>query len=74
MSLQTGKWMMVIGGCLFLAGLLVYLFHDKLKWLGHLPGDIIVKRENFRFYFPIVTTILFGLLITLIINIIRKLL
>jgi hypothetical protein len=53
-------------------GLLVYFFHDKLHWIGRLPGDIRVEKENFRFYFPITTMILLSLLLTLVINIIRK--
>jgi len=44
-----------------------------LNWIGRLPGDIRIEKENFRFYFPIVTMILFSLLGTLIIWLIRKL-
>ncbi len=40
--------------------------------LGHLPGDIVIERENFRFYFPITTMILVSLLLSLILWLIRK--
>jgi hypothetical protein len=72
MNQQWGKWIMVIGACLFLAGLLFYFFGDKLKWLGHLPGDINIEREHFRFYFPITTMIILSVLLTLAINMVKK--
>lgn len=61
------------GGVLLLfAGALVYFFHDRLNWIGRLPGDIRIEKENFRFYFPVVTMILVSVLVTVIINIIRR--
>jgi len=57
---------------IILVGIIIYFFHDKLNWFGRLPGDIRIEKENFRFYFPIVTMILFSLLGTLIIWLIRK--
>jgi H+/Cl- antiporter ClcA len=63
---QTGKYIIGIGAIIVVAGLLVYFFHDKLHWLGRLPGDIRVERENFRFYFPLTTMILLSLLLTLL--------
>lgn len=72
MDQNSGKYIIVIGLGILIIGLLVYFLHDKLNWIGRLPGDIRIERENFRFYFPIVTMILFSLLITLIINIIKK--
>ena len=53
-------------------GLIVFFFADKFQWVGRLPGDIRVKRENFRFYFPITTMILFSLLLTVIIALVKK--
>lgn len=72
MDQSTGKYIIIIGLGVIIIGLLVYFLHDKLNWIGRLPGDIRIERENFRFYFPIVTMILFSLVITLIINIIKK--
>jgi len=72
MNSDTGKYLMVAGGILLLAGIIVYFFHDKLQWIGRLPGDIWIERENFRFYFPVTTMILLSLLITAIITMIRK--
>jgi len=72
MNSETGKWVIGIGVIIILVGIIIYFFHDKLNWIGRLPGDIRIERENFRFYFPIVTMILFSLLGTLIIWLIRK--
>jgi hypothetical protein len=71
---NTGKYIMIIGGLVILTGLIVYLFHDKLNWIGRLPGDIRIERENFRFYFPVTTMIIASVLITVIIQIIRRVL
>ncbi|HEY5969008.1 MAG TPA: DUF2905 domain-containing protein [Chitinophagaceae bacterium] len=73
MNSETGKWIIGIGGIIILVGIIIYFFHDKLNWIGRLPGDIRIEKENFRFYFPITTMILFSLLGTLIIWLIRKL-
>jgi len=73
MNSETGKWVIGIGVIIILVGIVIYFFHDKLNWIGRLPGDIRIERENFKFYFPIVTMILLSLLGTLIIWVIRKL-
>jgi len=73
MNSETGKWIIGIGVIIILVGIIIYFFHDKLNWIGRLPGDVRIERENFKFYFPIVTMILFSLLGTLIIWFIRKL-
>jgi hypothetical protein len=72
MDQQTGKYILLIGFAIFLIGILVYFFHDYLRWIGRLPGDIRIERENFRFYFPLATMIIVSLLITLLINIFKR--
>jgi O-antigen/teichoic acid export membrane protein len=72
MDQNTGKYIVLIGGFVVLVGVVVYFFGDKLHWIGRLPGDIRVERENTRFYFPITTMILLSLLLTLIINLIKR--
>lgn len=73
MNPETGKVVMIIGGCIVVVGLLIYFFHDKLHWIGRLPGDIRVEKENFKFYFPITTMILVSVIVTVVIRVIRKL-
>ncbi|WP_279384257.1 DUF2905 domain-containing protein [Geotalea toluenoxydans] len=47
-------------------------FAGKIPWLGRLPGDIYIKRENFSFYFPLATSILVSLLLSLILWLFRR--
>lgn len=70
--MQEGwKWLIAAGVLLILAGLIWYLAGDKLSFLGKLPGDIRIERENFRFYFPITTMILLSILLNLIFRLIH---
>lgn len=72
MSQETGRYLITGGIILVLVGILVYFFHDQFRWFGNLPGDIKTKSENSRFYFPVVTMIIVSIVLTLIINIIRR--
>jgi hypothetical protein len=71
MTQQTAKILIVIGALIVVLGIVFYFFGDKLNWLGRLPGDIRIERENGGFYFPITTCILVSLLITAILKIIQ---
>jgi hypothetical protein len=64
-----GKTLIVLGVVLVGVGLLVTFF-DKIPFLGKLPGDIHIKRDNFQLYFPIATSVVLSLLLTLILWII----
>lgn len=72
MNSETGKWIIGAGILIIIVGIIIYFFHDKLNWIGRLPGDIRIEKENFRFYFPLVTMILLSLAATFIIWLIRK--
>jgi len=54
----AGLVLVVLGGVLLLAG--------KLPWLGRLPGDILIKKENFTLYFPLTTCVLASVLLSLL--------
>ena len=41
---QTGKYIIVFGGLIIVIGLVVYLFGNKLHWIGRLPGDIRIEK------------------------------
>jgi hypothetical protein len=62
---QLGKSLIIIGTVIIALGLILTIT-GKLPWLGGLPGDIIVQKKNFTFYFPIATSIIISLLLTLI--------
>lgn len=74
MNQPVGKYIMVAGVVIFIVGLIWYFFGNKLHWIGRLPGDIRIEKENFRFYFPFTTMILASVLVTIIIRILRKIL
>ena len=66
------KYFLIAGVLLILAGIVWWLFGDKLSWMGRLPGDIRVENESGGFYFPLVTCILISVVLTLIFWLIRK--
>lgn len=70
---QIGKVLIIIGIILVIAGLIVYYAGNKLSWLGHLPGDINIVKENVRIFIPITTMILISAVFSLILYLIRKL-
>jgi hypothetical protein len=68
---NMGKFIIIIGLILVLVGIIMQ-FADKIPWIGRLPGDILIKKENFTFYFPLVTSIILSIIISFIIYLIRK--
>ncbi len=66
----TGKWLLIIGGLIMLLGLL-WPWLGKIPW-GRLPGDIVIERENMRFYFPITTMIIVSVVISIILALFRR--
>lgn len=54
----TGLIIAAVGGLLLLSG--------KLAWLGRLPGDIIIEKKNFTFYFPLATSVVISVVLTLV--------
>ena len=67
-----GKILVFVGLFLVVIGVII-LFGSKIPYIGRLPGDIIIQRKNFTFYFPITTLILLNLLLLLISWLLRKL-
>jgi heme/copper-type cytochrome/quinol oxidase subunit 4 len=66
------KMLVYAGIVLIILGLIYWLFQGKLSWLGRLPGDIRVEKENFSFYAPITTMILLSLVLNGVIWVIKK--
>jgi hypothetical protein len=66
-----GKILILLGIILIaVGGILVFL--PKIPWLGKLPGDLFIKGEKFSFYFPLTTSILISLLLTLLLALFRR--
>lgn len=61
-----GKLLIIIGIVCILLGLFI-TYAPKIPFLGKLPGDISIERENFKFYFPVATSILISIVLSLLI-------
>ncbi|KAF0191655.1 MAG: hypothetical protein FD165_1378 [Gammaproteobacteria bacterium] len=70
LKMNIQRLLITIGIVLLILGL-VWPLLQKLG-LGRLPGDIAIERDNFRFYFPIVTSIVISLVLTLLFWLFRK--
>jgi hypothetical protein len=66
-----GKLLILLGGFVILIGFLL-LMGDKIPWIGRLPGDILIRKKNFTFYFPFATSILISIILTLLFKLFRK--
>ena len=62
---DIAKMLIMTGGFLLLAGVILLLM-GKWPGVGRLPGDILVKKENFTFYFPVTTSIIISVILSLI--------
>jgi len=63
--------LILIGVFIILIGLFL-LLGEKIPWVGRLPGDIIIRKKNFTFYFPIVTSIIISIILTLLFALFQK--
>jgi Protein of unknown function (DUF2905) len=71
MTAELGKILIITGAVLLVLGA-VFLLSGKLPWIGKLPGDIVIHRKNFTFYFPLATSIILSLILTLILWLIGR--
>ncbi len=65
-ELQSLGRLLVTVGMLFVAAGLLLLSGFKLSWLGHLPGDIAIRRDGFSFYFPLMSCLVISALVSAI--------
>jgi uncharacterized protein HemY len=68
---EIAKTMILIGAVLIALGIVLLLF-QKTPFLGKLPGDILIKRENFTFYFPLATSVIISIIISLVLYLLGK--
>ena len=66
-----GRILIFIGLGIVVLGLLLS-FSGKVPLIGRLPGDIVFRRENFTFYFPLATSIVLSLLLTVLLWLFRR--
>ena len=68
---SLGRILILFGILLVVLGL-VLTVGAKIPWLGQLPGDIYIRRENFSLYFPLTSCLLLSLIITLVLYLFRR--
>ena len=66
-----GKSLIVIGLLLIVIGVAI-AFGPSIPFIGKLPGDIYIKKDNFTFYFPLATSVLISVIITFVMYLFRK--
>ena len=72
MSIESiGKFLLIAGVIFVIVGVFL-AYGPKIPFLGKLPGDIYIKRDNFSFYFPVTTCILISVVITFILRLSGK--
>jgi membrane protein implicated in regulation of membrane protease activity len=66
-----GKLLILLGGILIIIGAVIVLA-GKLPWLGRLPGDIYIERRNFTFFFPLTTSVLISVILSLMLYLLSR--
>ena len=69
--MQHPGWLLVVVGLLVVAVGVLWLLAPSIPWLGKLPGDVRVERDNVRLYFPIVTCLVISLVLSGIVWLVR---
>lgn len=62
---MSGKALIVIGIVIVIVGIIV-TFSPKIPYIGRLPGDILIKKENFTLYFPLATSVIVSIILSVI--------
>jgi len=70
---NLGKILLIIGGIIVLAGLVTFIL-GKTGFMGRLPGDILIQKGSFTFYFPLVTFLILSIVLTIVVNVVIRLL
>ena len=68
-----GRMLVIVGGLIALVGVF-FLLGDKIPFLGRLPGDLRIERDNVTCLFPLATSLLLSLILTVVLNLLARLL
>jgi hypothetical protein len=68
---DIGRALVIFGVVIVVIGVIL-IFADRIPFIGRLPGDIVIRRRNVTFYFPVVTMILLSILLTIILNLFTR--
>ncbi|MCM2676593.1 DUF2905 domain-containing protein [Alkalicoccobacillus plakortidis] len=64
--------LLIIGGLVLIVVGLLWHFGGRFLPIGRLPGDIVIKRENMTFYFPLMTSIIVSVVLSLLLLLFRR--
>ena len=68
---DVGRLLVILGAVIVVAGL-VMMFADRIPFLGKLPGDLVVRRKNTTFYFPLATMLILSIVLTILLNLFTR--
>ncbi len=68
---ELGRVLVLLGAALVILGIALTLA-GRWPWVGRLPGDFVFRRERFTFYFPLATSLLLSLVLTLLFSLWRR--
>ncbi len=68
---EIGRWLIGVGILLVVIGLVI-MAAGRLPWLGRLPGDILIERDNLTIFIPLGTMLVVSLILTIIANVIAR--
>ena len=68
---MSGKLLIILGAILMAVGIII-TYSDKIPFLGKMPGDITFEKDNFKFYFPVVTSIIISILLSILLALINR--
>ena len=71
MAPSVGKFLIIIGIAVIAIGIVLNR-NFQIPWLGQLPGDIFIKKENFSFYFPLTTSLILSFILSLVLYLLKK--
>ena len=69
---DLGRTLVFIGGLLLLLGLVLMLAGKVNLPVGRLPGDIVVRGKNTTFFFPLMTSIVLSVILTLVLYVVNR--
>jgi len=62
---HIGRFLIILGLIISIIGAL-FLLSGRIPWIGKLPGDILIQKKHFTFYFPLATSIIISVILTLL--------
>ena len=69
--MDLGKTLILLGAVIIAAGM-VFLLLGRVPWIGRLPGDIVIRRDDFVFVFPLASCLLVSALLSLVLYLLRR--